>query len=113
MNQELKNKLFERFPKEWFPADISIGDGWFQILYDLLAQWELFVKNFGEPKFKILQIKQKFGGLRIYTNHGAEEIIRLTTNMAEKKSSITCEVCGSPGIFREDGWLSVKCEQHK
>jgi len=57
---------------------------------------------------KLLQVKEKFGGLRFYTTW---ETDRMSTriNQAEEESYRTCEHCGSPGEARGSGWISIRC----
>jgi len=46
-------------------------------------------------KFEILQVKEKFGGLRIHVNH-ANDAIRGRIEAAKQESLNICEVCGQP-----------------
>ncbi len=59
----------------------------------------------------IQQIKEKFGGLRVYINGGNAEM-RTCTHFAESMSYHTCEVCGSPGKLRKDDWVKTLCDKH-
>jgi hypothetical protein len=60
---------------------------------------------------QIMQVKEKFGGLRFYAFH-AEGVNRSYINFAETLSMRTCEWCGAPGEARSDGWTKVLCEKH-
>lgn len=59
----------------------------------------------------ILDIKEKFGGLRFYVDH-APERIRNYIDFAEQLSNYTCEVCGQPGKHRGGGWIKTLCDFH-
>ncbi len=59
----------------------------------------------------ILQIKEKFGGLRVYTS-GGNTRLDACTDFAESMSYRICEVCGSPGKPRNDGWIKTLCNRH-
>lgn len=59
----------------------------------------------------IVQIKEKFGGLRVYTN-GATETHQAYIDFAAAMASRTCEVCGSPGESRNSGWIKTLCDTH-
>jgi hypothetical protein len=61
-------------------------------------------------QFEILQVKGKFGGLRIDVNN-ADEAIR-QREAAEQESFHTCEVCGQPGRLREDDWIKTLRDEH-
>lgn len=59
----------------------------------------------------VLQVKEKFGGLRYYTS-GGDEFVSGAIRMAEAMSVKICEVCGNPGKIREGGWLKTHCDIH-
>jgi hypothetical protein len=80
--------------------------------------WNIIIKNLIEDLIelgwdkKIVQVKEKFGGLRFYVVNGSDEIYdRIST--AEKESYKTCEKCGEKGELRNDiGWYLTLCENH-
>jgi hypothetical protein len=113
MNQENRKKLYERFPK-FFPKkffDLSIGDGWFQLFYDLCEDIHAIVKD---EEFIFLQVKEKFGYLRIYSvGSGKNAEIEYLIQQAENKSGEICEVCGDKGISRHNSWIKILCDKHK
>ena len=59
----------------------------------------------------IMQVKEKFGTLRFYTNGGTDEDDHYI-RFAEHMSAVTCETCGSPGETRNSGWIKVLCDEH-
>lgn len=59
----------------------------------------------------IQQIKEKFGGLRVYIYGGNAEM-EICTDFAEAMSSRICEVCGSPGKPRQTSWIKTLCDKH-
>lgn len=85
----------------------SIGKGWYPIVKKLIED----LIELGWDK-QIIQVKEKFGGLRFYINDGSIEIYDRISE-AEKSSYETCEICGEQGKVRTDiGWLSNLCEKH-
>ena len=92
------------------------GDGWFMILDTLMNTIEshLNPENSWPRKeripFEIIQIKEKFGGLRFYYNGGDEEV-RGMVNLAENMSYNICERCGSTkNVTQTTGWIYTLCE---
>lgn len=79
-----------------------VGPGWAKIinrLYDTI------------PKSTyVLQVKEKFGGLRFYIGSGTNETFDLIQT-AEEESEVTCEVCGEPGKIRDFGWMMCRCDK--
>ena len=85
----------------------SCGDGWLQLIHDLIE--ELLAAGWDKH---ILQIKEKFGGLRFYIGSGSEEIHDIISKY-EHLSYETCEVCGETGRIRNDlGWIPTLCDKH-
>lgn len=85
----------------------EIGDGWKPLVTEL-------IKDLKELKWNgtILQIKEKFGGLRFYIGEGSELIFN-RINKAESDSYKICEECGVQGKLRQDlPWIKTLCEEH-
>jgi hypothetical protein len=124
MRTELEQRLVERWPT-WFNTGGDIrctamargfehGDGWFDILWRLCEELEPLVTEIeraGGPKFEVLQVKEKLGGLRIYVNRHSDAIERCL-GIAADESFRTCEVCGQPGKPREESWIKTLCDEH-
>jgi len=64
------------------------------------------------PQVQAVQVKEKYGTLRFYTNH-YDEIINAMINFAETMSGCTCEKCGAPGKPSKSGWIKVQCSRCK
>ena len=85
----------------------SIGKGWHPIVKHLIED----LIELGWDK-QVVQVKEKFGGLRFYINDGSREIHDRISE-AEKLSHETCEICGEQGEMRTDiGWYSTLCNKH-
>jgi hypothetical protein len=63
------------------------------------------------PQVIATQVKEKFGTLRFYY-WGGDEYCSGVESMAESMSAVTCEVCGSPGMLRQGGWIRALCDEH-
>lgn len=126
MDESLEKELVNKYPSlfgyynEEFdgPApQISLfgfecGDGWYDIIDSLC---ETITEQ--DIDLKVVQVKEKFGGLRFYYGevevederkgdllHGA---VRMACNMSFR----VCESCGSPGEHRDDGgWYKTRCD---
>jgi len=85
-------------------AKLMVGPGWSSLIdriYDKLPKRTL-----------VLQVKEKFGGLRFYIGYGSKRTFDLI-DKAEHDSYTICEVCGEPGKLREDlGWILTLCDKH-
>jgi hypothetical protein len=106
MNQDLQDKLIEKYPEQFKNLKwIEIEDGW----YDLLTRLCQLIKHEMDNKARIneplndfgwQQIKEKFGGLRAYS-FGANDYIHGATAMAESMSYSICEYTGEKGKLRK------------
>ncbi len=97
----------------------DIGPGWRSILESLHVKLQTTL-----PNYTIGQVKEKFGGLRVYgypTSGESEfedtpeddewaawtEAIR----WAEFEAAQTCESCGAPGVARTTNyWIKTLCD---
>ena len=83
-------------------AKSYVGPGWAALIdaiYDRLPE-----------DAHVLQVKEKWGGLRFYVD-GTAEWLDFIDEM-EARSLETCEVCGQPGKPREGGWIRTLCDEH-
>lgn len=63
--------------------------------------------------FQVMQVKEKYGGLRFYTQGGTEDF-EGAIHFAEQLSYIMCERCGAPAKqWVTGGWVSTACDEHK
>jgi hypothetical protein len=60
----------------------------------------------------IVQIKEKFAGLRFYTDY-CNDRADILIQFAESMSRRTCEECGNPGELDNAGWMKTYCKDHK
>jgi hypothetical protein len=76
-----------------------------------LAEQRFITEKTACPKVTVLQVKEKFGGLRFYYA-GGDDYVYGVVNMAECQSVVTCEVCGNHGKRRSGGWVKTLCDTH-
>lgn len=89
-----------------------IGEGWRLILLDLLDELRPIVADEGLKDFRVQQVKEKFGGLRVYLNAPSERI-SAAIGRAEERAARTCEACGRPGRLRTDRpHVQTLCDAH-
>jgi len=110
---EWSDKYVAQYPELFTHTHhIGVGKGWEHILSTLLSVIDHHVSNLPEElkgQIYIVQIKEKFGGLRFYMNHETPFINGAIT-FAERLSESTCEDCGAPGTKKQvGGWISCRC----
>lgn len=95
-------------------AKASVGAGWHRLLE---AVWRRKDEtSFGlkeKPNFIVVQVKEKFGGLRIYVDNRHDETIHGFLDGIEAASYTICEECGNSGFLRTDRhWIRTLCDAH-
>lgn len=106
-SDSLQTILDQRTPKGWY--GLAAPKGWWPIIEEAHNQ---IVGLY--PDYKVLQIKQKFGGLRYYCSVDGDEDVRRIIRAAELLCEKTCEICGKLGSLQKDGYYYyVACEDHQ
>lgn len=85
-----------------------------QLVAELNEEYEKVVLERTEEALKLprfVQIKEKFGTLRLYIDYGSEGD-NMVTDYAEAMSSVTCELCGNSGKTYRIGWNQTLCNEH-
>lgn len=111
MSPELSQQLRARYPAilEYIQR-VSCGDGWFDLIDALCANLQAATKHGGQ-QVVASDLKEKYGALRFYhcgVNDEQDGMIEL----AEAFSKRICEVCGSRGRLRGNGWITTRCDAH-
>ena len=65
------------------------GQGWYSLIHELLDKLQA-IEDRDKIGLEITEIKEKWGGLRVYTNIGTDEIWNLIDEY-ERKSFTICE----------------------
>lgn len=135
MDHKLQKNFYEKYPELFSNKDktpmescmvwgIECGDGWYNILDSLCYMIKQHEENIQDRKnhypdekveyfpVKFDQVKEKYGGLRVYFS-GGDDYVEGLVSMAESISYKTCEVCGSPGKPNDGGWISTLCDAHR
>ena len=93
---------------------IECGDGWYNILdglFDRIQRWYEVNAPEDLADFLIVQVKEKYGSLRVYVSGTFPEVFDMI-DAAESASQCICENCGNAGTMRNDhGWYLVSCDK--
>lgn len=142
MKQELQDQLFEKYPtlfenKNKSPREscmawgIECNNGWYELISSVCWRISKHEKNIADRirirneagkendqsdldyvPVKFDQIKEKFGGIRIYYT-GGDDYVRGVISLADEMSYKICEVCGNAGKPNKNGWITVLCDEHR
>lgn len=89
-------------PNQDYDWALDVGEGWRPIVRKAIAD----IKARGGT---IIQVKEKFGGLRLYCQGEDREIYHIAHD-AEAACESRCEYCGNPGKLRSNAWLKTLCD---
>ena len=127
---EVRNKIFPKIGESNFPHSISFsfdhGDGWIDLIEcfcSSLAKYKrdrymfsAFKNKSGDIRksenildIKIVQIKEKYGSLRIYLDGYSDPSVDGMVTFAEKFSEKICEYCGDKAVGKSKGWIRNLC----
>lgn len=84
----------------------SVGNGWAPLVNRVFDKLETI-----KGTIKIVQVKEKYAGLRIYTDYSNDELDAVI-RQAEDESFKMCEKCGRPGKVRGRSWYYTSCDEH-
>lgn len=103
--------LDSRLVRDRGQNELWVGEGWLPLLAALNAKLRVL-----DPDYRVVQAKEKFGGLRFYTSRSLTGEVRKAfdglVSQAESASWLLCEGCGRLGQLRaRDGSIyGVRCE---
>lgn len=136
------NDLYEKYPNLFVNKDksprespmcfgIECNLGWYDLLSAVCWRISQHEKNIADRirvrnkagkendqsdldyvPVKFDQIKEKFGGIRIYYT-GGDDYVSGVVSLADEMSYKICEVCGNAGKPNKGGWISVLCDEHR
>jgi len=116
MNEKNTKYLTEKYLNLYDKiSNFECGDGWFALVDGLSEKLEALIIEYkaklpcAEVDPVCTQVKEKYGQLRFYMNLETEEMSDAIA-VAEKKSRVTCELCGKPGSIRGKYWLTNFCD---
>lgn len=121
MQDKLQTALLADFPQLYQNEHLrkngyfSVGDGWEPIIRKLsekvFAEY-LTLSSEQQAQWCVIQVKEKFGGLRYYYDGVSTEGMAHAIDEAEKEAYRTCEVCGAPGTNANVcNWTLTLCHQ--
>ena len=127
MRKDLDDKLTKDFPnlyrhrhdpnnRHGLRYGFACGNGWYPLIRRVSSKLEKLILQLPENKRKFyhaVQVKQKFGTLRLYMYDRTKEMRELIES-AESESMHVCEICGRKGVLRDEPgqWVTTTCDEH-
>ena len=122
-NRALCFRYFFLIPTDWYGNEIKDYDyestwfddvepGWRKIFLEMCEKIQNVLDysyNEVDDKFKFVQIKEKFGELRMYADGMNDEIYNIIEDCSKKSRLICCE-CGAPAKWQTTDWIRPYCD---
>jgi hypothetical protein len=101
----------------WLPP---VGKGWHEIVHEILSEIDKLVANQIVLIFVVVQIKEKFGDLRVNYRVDpsvSDDVRKQISEIASRhttRASSTCEICGEQGRIGSyfTGYYQALCRPH-
>lgn len=116
VNSWTEQRMDEQDPNydyEFTYADDFLPGWWSAFGETFCEELDSCLKKCGQDiykNFKIIELKEKFGGLRIYTNIHIKEVNEILDKY-EALSTTVCQECGAPATRISQGWIGYFCEK--
>lgn len=92
--------------------EAQVDQGWVPIVDEML-------ESLKDLPVEIIQIKEKFGQLRVYYNINPVRTVydvnavAKAVEIAQYRAAHTCELCGKPGKLTNTNYMRVDCGNHR
>lgn len=114
MNSRLTKQIWDRFPDLFTrQVHVDVGDGWYTIVWNMCHQLQEELEKTPNGHFQFIQVKEKFGLLRVYAMCNIAGYDKILSE-AEDKSAECCELCGQTGrlVRSITKWFFTRCPEH-
>ena len=107
-----RGSIDKPYAAEGYP---NCEEGWSDLLERACVRIEAALVDGGV--FNVLQIKEKFGALRLYWDGDMSDVAKAKVEeaiaLAVARSACTFEICGAEGrLYNRGGWLATACADH-
>ena len=113
-----ENEIVEKYPflrvvneQSKFPMiDLEIPDGWIKLFYQMCDDLKVqLIKENSLDSFRIIQAKEKYNYLRIYTNIDCSDDVNIIIRKYETMAHFICSQCGEPADVETQGYFLSFC----
>lgn len=107
---KIDNSTEDSVPIPFQLFGVECERGWYPLIQPVIDYIDKFNEGKSEEeKIHIMQIKEKYGTLRIYVSYGTEELFKMIDD-AEEESAHVCEFCGAKeDVGQTTGWVITLC----
>jgi hypothetical protein len=97
---------------QYIVGEYDLPEGWMQLFLQACEDIrEPLEKACDLEKFRFLQVKEKYGQMRLYHTGAITEVCDIIDKY-EFLSEQVCSECGKPAVAMTRGWICPYCEEH-
>ena len=100
-------EVLEEHAEKGMGCGVDFPHGWTQLVYNLHRELVAI-----DPYYVIDQVKEKFGGLRVYLQYYLNQEVHDIISKYEIKSTKICCLSGKKATHRSTGWVRFYNEEH-
>lgn len=105
-------KVSPDYDYQFIVGEHDLPEGWFELFLQACEDIrEPLVKAGDLDTFRFLQVKEKYGQMRLY-HSGASEEVNDILDKYEFLSEQICSECGQPAVAMTRGWICPYCGEH-
>lgn len=117
-NNERLGSLQSRYPRIFGAGKLQYGlehqSGWDDLIDTMSSRINTILSSDLKCEIELLQVKEKFGELRIYYRLRASQVgttaaVAEAVKIAQEASGNICEVCGKPGMLLRGNLMKTRC----
>lgn len=103
-------EVVEDYDYSWTELD-HVPEGWIELFLHMCEEIrEPLIQANYINEFRFLQIKEKYGSLRVYTAGAPQEVYDIIQKY-EALSERICVTCGKPATKISQGWICPYCDE--
>jgi hypothetical protein len=97
---------------QYIVGEYDLPEGWVQLFLQACDDIREPLEKAGDlEKFRFLQVKEKYGQMRLYHSGAADEVCDILSKY-EFLSEQVCSECGKPAVAMTRGWICPYCNEH-
>ena len=109
---EFTGELIKDYDYTFIEGEYNLPEGWFRLFLQCCEDIkEPLVKAACLDAFRFVQIKEKYGEMRLYSSGATKEVLDIIDKY-EFLSQQVCSVCGKPATVMTSGYICPYCSEH-
>lgn len=108
----ITDEPFANFGYTYVVGELDLPEGWFDLFLQCCEDIkEPLAKADRLDRFRFIQIKEKWGSMRLYAKGATEEVLNIL-HKYEFLSQQVCCVCGEPAAYQTLSYICPFCSEH-